>query len=40
MTDVEIIQITEDDIQGFWSALDSVAREHEYLALLLGDAKN
>ena len=32
----EIISITEAHIQGFWSAVDSVAREHSYLAFLEG----
>jgi ribosomal protein S18 acetylase RimI-like enzyme len=30
----EIIPITEKHIEGFWSAVDSVAREREYLAFL------
>lgn len=32
----EIIPIKEIHIQEFWSALDTVAREHKYLALLEG----
>lgn len=40
MSDVEIIPITEREIQGFWSALDSVAREHEYLSFLEGPPIN
>jgi ribosomal protein S18 acetylase RimI-like enzyme len=40
MADIEIIPITEAHIQGFWSAVDSVAREHEYLAFLEGPPIN
>jgi len=40
MSDVEIIPITEGDIQGFWSAVGSVAREHDYLAFLEGPPIN
>lgn len=36
----EIIPITEDHIQGFWSAVDSVARERKYLAFLKGPPIN
>lgn len=36
----EIIPITEDHIQGFWSAVDSVARERKYLAFLEGPPIN
>ncbi len=32
----EIIPIQEAHIQGFWSAIDNVAREHKYLAFLEG----
>jgi hypothetical protein len=32
VADIKIIPISEEHIQGFWSAVDSVAREHEYLA--------
>jgi RimJ/RimL family protein N-acetyltransferase len=31
---VNILPITEAHIEGFWAALDSVAREHQYLAFL------
>ena len=40
MTNVEIIPITEEHIQDFWSAVDSVAREHQYLAFLEGPPIN
>ena len=30
----EIVSIEEQHINGFWSAVDSVAREHKYLAFL------
>ena len=40
MTDVKIIPITEEDIKGFWSAVDTVAREHKYLAFLEGPPIN
>jgi ribosomal protein S18 acetylase RimI-like enzyme len=33
---IEIIPITEKHIQGFWAAVDSVARERKYLAFLEG----
>ncbi|MBA2652257.1 MAG: GNAT family N-acetyltransferase [Tatlockia sp.] len=33
---VEIIPVTEEYIEGFWSAVDSVARERKYLAFLEG----
>ena len=39
MTDVsnyQILPITEDHIEGFRAAVDSVAREHKYLAFLEG----
>jgi ribosomal protein S18 acetylase RimI-like enzyme len=36
----EIVPITEDHIQGFWSAVDSVARERKYLAFLEGPPIN
>ena len=36
----EIIPITADHIQEFWSAVDSVAREHKYLAFLEGPPIN
>ena len=36
----EIVPITEDHIQGFWSAVDSVARERKYLAFLEGPSIN
>ena len=36
----EIIPITEDHIQGFWSAVDSVARERKFLAFLEGPPIN
>ncbi|WP_242602350.1 GNAT family N-acetyltransferase [Legionella rowbothamii] len=36
MIQVEIIPITEEYIEGFWSAVDSVARERKYLAFLEG----
>ncbi|KTD52979.1 hypothetical protein [Legionella quateirensis] len=32
----EIVSIKEHHINGFWSAVDSVAREHKYLAFLEG----
>ena len=32
----EIVAIEEQHINGFWSAVDSVAREHKYLAFLEG----
>ena len=32
----EIVPITEDHVKDFWSAVDSVAREHKYLAFLEG----
>lgn len=32
----EIVSIEEQHIAGFWSAVDSVAREHKYLAFLEG----
>lgn len=32
----EIVSIKEEHIQGFWSAIDSVAREKKYLAFLEG----
>ena len=32
----EIIPIQESHIEGFWSAVDSVARERKYLAFLEG----
>lgn len=37
---VEIIPITAERIDGFWSAVDSVAREHKYLAFLEGPPIN
>lgn len=40
MLNVEIIPITEEHIQGFWSAVDSVARERKYLAFLEGPPIN
>jgi RimJ/RimL family protein N-acetyltransferase len=40
MADVEIIPINEEHIQGFWSAVDSVARECKYLAFLEGPPIN
>ena len=40
MASVKIIPIAEEHIQGFWSAVDSVAREHEYLAFLEGPPIN
>jgi ribosomal protein S18 acetylase RimI-like enzyme len=40
MIDVEIIPITEEHIEGFWFAVDSVAREHDYLAFLEGPPIN
>lgn len=40
MVNVEIIPITEEHITGFWSAVDSVAREHKYLAFLEGPPIN
>ncbi len=36
----EIVSITEDHIQGFWSAVDTVARERKYLAFLEGPPIN
>ncbi|RUR19096.1 GNAT family N-acetyltransferase [Legionella sp. km535] len=36
----EIIPITEEHIDGFWSAVDSVARERQYLAFLEGPPIN
>ena len=36
----EIIPITEDRVQDFWSAVDSVARERKYLAFLEGPPIN
>ena len=39
MTDVsnyQILPITEDHIESFRAAVDSVAREHKYLAFLEG----
>lgn len=36
MGNVEIIPIAEEHIDGFWSAVDSVARERDYLAFLEG----
>ena len=36
----EIVAITEDHIPGFWSAVDSVARERKYLAFLEGPPIN
>lgn len=36
----EIISITENHIQGFWSAVDGVARERKYLAFLEGPPIN
>lgn len=36
----EIIPITEEHIKGFWSAVDSVAREQKYLAFLEGPPIN
>ena len=30
----EIVPITEEHIKDFWSAVDSVAREHKYYLLL------
>lgn len=40
MIDVEIIPITEEHIEGFWSAIDSVALERKYLAFLEGPPMN
>jgi ribosomal protein S18 acetylase RimI-like enzyme len=37
---LEIVPITEDHIQGFCSAVDSVARERKYLAFLEGPPIN
>ena len=34
--DYEIIPIREEHLESFWSAVDSVAREHHYLAFLEG----
>lgn len=34
--DYEIIPIREEHLESFWSAVDSVAREHNYLAFLEG----
>jgi ribosomal protein S18 acetylase RimI-like enzyme len=36
----EIVSITEEHIEGFWSAVDSVARERKYLAFLEGPPIN
>lgn len=36
----EIVPITEEHIDDFWSAIDSVAREREYLAFLEGPPIN
>lgn len=36
MSHYQIIPITEDHIEGFRAAVDSVAREHQYLAFLEG----
>jgi ribosomal protein S18 acetylase RimI-like enzyme len=36
----DIVPITEDHIQDFWSAVDSVARERKYLAFLEGPPIN
>lgn len=40
MVNVEIIPITEEHIESFWSAVDSVARERKYLAFLEGPPIN
>lgn len=40
MINIEIIPITEEHIQGFWSAVDSVARESKYLSFLQGPPIN
>lgn len=40
MSHVEIMPITEKYIEGFWSAVDSVARERKYLAFLEGPPIN
>lgn len=40
MLNVEIIPIAEEPIEGFWSAIDSVARERKYLAFLEGPPIN
>lgn len=40
MLNVEIIPISEEHIEGFWSAVDSVARERKYLAFLEGPPIN
>ncbi len=36
MLNVEIIPISEEHIEGFWFAVDSIARERKYLAFLEG----
>jgi hypothetical protein len=36
----EIIPISEEHVNDFWSAVDSVAREHKYLAFLEGPPIN
>ncbi len=36
----EIIPITEEHVEGFWAAVDSVARERKYLAFLEGPPIN
>ena len=36
MTHIQIIPITENHIEGFWAAVDSVAREQHYLSFLQG----
>lgn len=33
---IKIVPITKDHIEGFWAAVDSVARERKYLAFLEG----
>jgi RimJ/RimL family protein N-acetyltransferase len=40
MNPIEILPITEEYINGFWTALDSVARERHYLAFLEGPPIN
>jgi ribosomal protein S18 acetylase RimI-like enzyme len=40
MSHIEIIPIAEKYIEGFWSAVDSVARERKYLAFLEGPPIN
>jgi ribosomal protein S18 acetylase RimI-like enzyme len=40
MVNVEIIPITEEHIEEFWSAVDNVARERKYLAFLEGPPIN